>query len=52
MDKKEKLKASIYKYISKKIDAAENVDYFEIEIICHDGTLQREFRDKEREKVY
>jgi len=55
MEKKDKLKDKINKFINVVIDKAVedgNLEHFEIEISNHQGNLQMNSTTKKREKVY
>lgn len=55
LDNKDKLKNKINEFINVVVDkAAEEgkIDYFNIEISNHQGSLQMEYSLKDREKVY
>lgn len=55
MRDKEKLKLKINEFINKAVDKADEddkLDYFNIEINNHNGTLQMDISMRYREKVY
>lgn len=55
MDKKEKLKLKINEFIDRAVEKAEEddkLDFFNIEINNHNGTLQMDINMRYREKVY
>ena len=55
MENKDKLKAKINEFVNVVIDKADQegkIDYFNIEISNHQGSLQMEYSLKDREKVY
>ena len=55
MENKDKLKAKINEFIDIVVDKAADegkLDFFNIEISNHQGSLQMEYSLKDREKVY
>lgn len=55
MENKDKLKAKIEEFINTIVDKAaedDKLDYFNIEISNHNGTLQMDYSMRDREKVY
>lgn len=55
MEKKDKLKIKINEFIDTVIDKADEdnkLDYFQIEISNHNGSLQMDHRLRDRKKVY
>lgn len=55
MDNKKKLKVKISEFVETVIDKAaedQKLDYFNIEISNHNGSLQMEYSLKDRKKVY
>lgn len=51
-EKKERLKKYITKTINFQIDHADSLDYLEIRIRNHEGNIQVESTNKNREKAY
>lgn len=54
MENKDKLKTKINEYINKKIDEAaekDEVEYFDIEISCHNKSLNLKFTSKQIVKI-
>lgn len=55
MENRDKLKAKINEFIEIVIDKAADegkLDYFNIEISNHQGSLQMQYALKDREKIY